>query len=366
LSILAVVFGNLKASAIAKAGKGARIKNVFFLLHGDHPSLPAGEVKAIMEAEEIPHRIKQTLPQVLRGSLDTMNAPTILRRAYMARLCAEELFIVEKDFTEILSAVDDTFTTSPDTGGSFSLSLHQVQRSAQDIDLKTLKRRITENILTRTRAEVNTENPSTRLIGIFSEGFFLFGRLVAEAPPKGLIERKPSGRPFFHPTSLQPKLAGCMINLTRVSAGEVLLDPFCGAGSILIEAGFLDCRAVGADIEAKMVKGARLNLLHYGVDGILFRADARKPPLNHVDAVATDPPYGRSATTKGLAPRNLLEEFLHSVVEILRRGGYLSAAASSELGLADLGGEAGLKAVESYLIPVHGSLTRELTVFKRA
>lgn len=347
------------------SGKGTRIKNVFFLLHGDHPTLPAGEVKAILEAEEIPHRINETLPQVLRGSLDKMYAPTILRRTYMTRLCAEELFIVEQDFTEILSAVDNAFATCPEIGGSFSLSLHQVQRSAQDIDIRTLRRWITETVRTRTRAEVNTTNPGTRLIGIFSEGSFLFGRLVAEGSPKGLIERNPSRRPFFHPTSLQPKLAGCMINLTRVSAGEVLLDPFCGTGSILIEAGFLGCRAVGADIELKMVKGARLNLLHFGVDCFLFRVDARKIPLSYVDAVATDPPYGRSATTKGLAPRNLLEDFLHSVVEILRRDGYLCAAASSELGLADIGGEAGLKVVESHLIPVHGSLTRELTVFKR-
>jgi len=341
------------------------LKSLFFLLHGDHPTLPAGEVKAIMEAEEAPHRIRQTLPQVLRCSLGATHVPRILRRAYMTRLCAEELFAVEDDPTEILSALDDALSRHPGIGDGFSLTFHRVQRSAKDVDLKALKRRIVETIRRRMGAEVDSEKPGTSFIGVFSGGFFLFGRLVAEATPKRLVERRPSKRPFFHPTSLQPKLAGCMTNLTRVSPGEVLLDPFCGAGSILIEAGLLGYRAVGTDIDPRMVEGSRMNLFHYGVEDFLLQADARRLPFSRVDAVATDPPYGRSATTKGLTPRVLIEEFFSSAVELLRSGGYLCAAASSELGLVDFGGEAGLKVVESYLIRVHGSLTRELAVFRR-
>jgi tRNA (guanine10-N2)-dimethyltransferase len=342
------------------------LKSLFFLLHGDHPTLPAGEVRAILEAEEFPHRIKEGFPQILRCSLDEAHIPVILRRAYMTRLCAEELFAVKDDPAEILSALDDALIHCPRMRAGFSLMLHRVQRTSQDVDLKALRHRIVETMRRRMGAEVDSEKPRTSFIGVFSGGFFLFGRLLAETPQKRLIERRPSKRPFFHPAALQPKLAGCMVNLTRVSPGETLLDPFCGAGSILIEAGLLGCRAVGIDIDPRMVKGSRMNLLHYGVGASLLQADARGLPLSRVDAVATDPPYGRSATTKGLAPRILLEEFLWSVIEILRLGGYLCAAASSEVGLADLGGEAGLKVVETYLIRVHGSLTRELAVFRRA
>jgi tRNA (guanine10-N2)-dimethyltransferase len=340
-------------------------KDLFFLLHGDHPTLPAGEVKAILEAEEAPHRIKEGFPQILRCSLDEAHIPIILRRAYMTRLCAEELFAVEDAPTEILSALDDALTHRPEIGDGFSLTLHRVKQSAQDIDLKALRYEIIDIIRRRTGAEVDAEKPCTSFIGVFSGGLFLFGRLLAETPQKRLIERRPSSRPFFHPAALQPKLAGCMVNLTRVSQGETLLDPFCGVGSILIEAGLLGCRAVGIDVDPRMVEGSRMNLLHYGVKDFLLRADARRLPMNRVNAVATDPPYGRSATTKGLTPRALLEEFLWSVVELLQPKGYLCAAASSEVGLADLGGEAGLKVVESFLIRVHGSLTRELAVFRR-
>lgn len=341
------------------------MKSLFFLLHGDHPTLPAGEVKAILEAEEAPYKLRETLPQVLRCTLDQAYVPRVLGRAYMTRLCAEELFAVEDDPTEILSTLDDALTHHPRIRDGFSLTLHRVQQSAQDIDLKALKHRSVETIRRRTGAEVDAEKPSTSFIGVFSGGFFLFGRLLAETPQKRLIERRPSSRPFFHPAALQPKLAGCMVNLTRVSPGEMLLDPFCGAGSILIEAGLLGCRAVGIDVDPRMVEGSRMNLLHYGVKDFLLRADARRLPMNRVDAVATDPPYGRSATTKGLTPRALLEEFFWSVVELLHPKGYLCAAASSDLGLSDLGGEVGLKVVESHLIRVHGSLTRELAVFRR-
>lgn len=342
-------------------------KDLFLLLHGDHPTLPAGEIKAILEAEDIPHRIKGMLPQVLRCSLNEACVPAISKRAYMTRLCAEELLFIEDDPTEILRGVDEVFILRcEEMERSFSVSLHRVQRSALDINLKALRRGIAETIRARTGLEMDMEHPGTRLIGLFSGGYFLFGRLLSEISPKRLADRRPSRRPFFHPTALQPKLAGCMVNLTRISPGELLLDPFCGSGSILLEAGLLGCRTVGSDIQSLMVEGSRTNLIHYGVKRFhLVRADARRLPFIQVDAVATDPPYGRSATTKGVPLRALLEDFFHSAAEVLRRGGCLCLAYPAELGLVDLGRGSGLKVVESYIIPVHGSLTRELAVFKR-
>ncbi|MFB0543964.1 MAG: hypothetical protein ACETVR_04200 [Candidatus Bathyarchaeia archaeon] len=342
-------------------------KDHFLLLHGDHPTLPAGEVRAILEAEDLPHRIKGTLPQILRGSLDEACILAISKRAYMTRLCAEELFFVEDDPTEILRAVNEALPLPwGEREGSFSVSLHRVQRSALDIDLKSLRRGIAETVRAKTGAEIDVGRPGTRFLGLFSRGYFLFGHLLSEISPKRLADRRPSSRPFFHPTALQPKLAGCMVNLSRASPGELLLDPFCGSASILLEAGLLGCRTMGSDIQPLMVKGSRTNLIHYGVELFhLVRADARRLPLTRVDAVATDPPYGRSAKTTGVPLRALLGDFFHSVAEVLRRGGYLCLASPAEIGLVDLGEGAGLKAVESYIIPVHGSLTRELAVFKR-
>ncbi len=341
--------------------------DLFFLLHGDHPTLPAGEVRAILEAEGLSYRVKEGLPQVLRCKVIRSCVPAISKRVYMTRLCAEEILVAEDEPTEILRGLEEALASGRvEVQGSFSVSLRRVRRSAQDIDLKVLRQRLVNLISSRTGAEVDLEHPGTRFIGLFSGDLFLFGRVLTEISSKRLSDRRPSRRPFFHPTALHPKLAGCMVNLTRASPGDLLLDPFCGSGSIPIEAGLLGCKVLGSDIQPLMVRGSRVNLLHYGVrDFHLLLADARKLPFAEVDAIATDPPYGRSATTMGVPTKNLLEDFLHSAAEVLERGGYLCTASPADLDLADLGRGAGLKVVESHIIPVHGSLTRELVVFRR-
>ena len=50
------------------------------------------------------------------------------------------------------------------------------------------------------------------------------------------VIRRPRARPFFHPAAIFPKLSRALVNLSRVGAGEVFLDPFCGTGSLLLEA----------------------------------------------------------------------------------------------------------------------------------
>ncbi len=44
---------------------------------------------------------------------------------------------------------------------------------------------------------------------------------------------------------MSPKLARCMVNLTGVKENDLVLDPFCGTGGILIEAGIMGARVIG-------------------------------------------------------------------------------------------------------------------------
>ncbi|MCC7523020.1 hypothetical protein IT407_04475 [Candidatus Uhrbacteria bacterium] len=69
------------------------------------------------------------------------------------------------------------------------------------------------------------------------------------------------GRPFRDAKTgmLPPKLARIMLNLSRPHG--VLLDPFCGGGTVLMEAGMLfpELKLIGSDIDAKQVAGAMRN-----------------------------------------------------------------------------------------------------------
>jgi tRNA G10 N-methylase Trm11 len=60
---------------------------------------------------------------------------------------------------------------------------------------------------------------------------------------------------------IPPKVAQTMINLaTPLKPLEYILDPFCGSGTILQEAILMGYRAVGSDLEQKMIENSEKNL----------------------------------------------------------------------------------------------------------
>jgi len=60
---------------------------------------------------------------------------------------------------------------------------------------------------------------------------------------------------------IPPKVAQTMINLsTPLKPLEYILDPFCGSGTILQEAILMGYRAIGSDLEQKMIENSEKNL----------------------------------------------------------------------------------------------------------
>ena len=81
-----------------------------------------------------------------------------------------------------------------------------------------------------------------------------------------------------------------------------MLDPFCGTGGILLEAGLIGIHIIGSDIEQKMIDGCQKNLEFYHLKNFqLFCADIGdiSQYVSSVDAIVTDFPYARATTTKG-------------------------------------------------------------------
>lgn len=138
--------------------------------------------------------------------------------------------------------------------------------------------------------------------------------------------RSPEKRVYFQSSALNPQSSLLLINLaTHPNNETVVLDPFCGTGSTLIEASLQGHYCIGIDLDYKMIMGAKRNLKQYNVyhQADLILADSLLIPLRDksVRAIATDPPYGRLASTKG-KPR---EKIFHGIIEvskrILKRGG---------------------------------------------
>ncbi len=114
------------------------------------------------------------------------------------------------------------------------------------------------------------------------------------------------GRPAVEPHigMLPPKVARQMVNLGSGDQvpGSGILDPFCGVGTILMEAFEVGINAIGADIDNRQIQRTRKNLEWLGAKAELFVADARKisEKVKNVDAVVTEVDLGPKPNLNGL------------------------------------------------------------------
>jgi len=340
---------------------------LFFLLSGEHPTLPHAELKAVLKAFGVRYEVIGELAQLSRLKCEPGHSAELIYRTAFTKACCLELAVSRAEEEEILSAASDVpFWEFVRPGQSFRIRVRRVRGASPDISVMDLEAKLGSVIFKAVRdLKVDLVRPDVEFLGVLTEGMFFLGLKLSEVVRPGFTDRRPSKRPFFHPTAMMPKLARCMVNLARSRPGELVLDPFCGTGSILIEAGLLGCRILGSDINAKMAFGCLLNLRFFGLEpeGVLT-ADALRPPFTRADRVVTDPPYGRSSSTAGLEVREIYEGLLALLPELVEEGKMACIAAPSQLGMADMASEAGLELVEAHYYFVHSGLTRELAVLQ--
>lgn len=343
--------------------------NLFFFLSGEHETLPAAELKAILEAEDCKYRILEKLDQLLRVETDFKSVEAVKSRAAFTKLCGLELFTCEAEPSQAVKALHSISLDGVlRKGESFAVRVKHVKTYASEVDGMSLERNLGAAIFKCVKGvKVNLQNPEKTFIGILTDDKFVFGLKLADVPSKSFTERGPKKKPFFHPSAMPPKLARCMVNLAKPKAGDLILDPFCGTGSLLIEAALIGCNVLGVDIQRRMARGSLKNFKHFSItpEGVIV-ADAKTPPIQRVDCVVADPPYGRSATTFRRTTKKIIEDCLEAVRNLLGARGYVCMAAPKTVNISQIGTSLGYRHVESHMVYVHRSLTREITVFKKA
>lgn len=131
--------------------------------------------------------------------------------------------------------------------------------------------------------------------------------------------------------ALKTVVAYAMLRFARLGDGSGgLLDPFCGSGTILIEAAqsFPDLPLYGSDAFAKPVQGTADNLAAMGLSKRvqLTQADARDLRDHYepgsMRAIVTNPPFGVRLGRRSDF-RHLYSNFLQGAHRILEPGGRL-------------------------------------------
>jgi tRNA G10 N-methylase Trm11 len=117
-------------------------------------------------------------------------------------------------------------------------------------------------------------------------------------------------------------VAAALLVLAGMSPNTLVLDPCCGAGTILIEARSSGAAACGGDMDQQAVTAARLNASQAEANVHIQRWDARALPLSDrsVNFVISNLPWGRAVSTYG-SLHILYQEIGEEIERVLAPGG---------------------------------------------
>jgi len=332
---------------------------LMFELSKEHVTLPADEVLATLNAEHM----KVTLLQLTEDVIIVDAPATDLDIRRLAERLAYS-YIIDTFLFSCPASLDEIVKNARQhpLQQRGSIAIRCKNRSSDISSQKIID--VLGSIYTKQRT-VNLTNPEIELRAVVTDDTVYIGVKKAYIDTSHFQRRRGHLRPFLLPITLHPKIARALVNLTQVNQQQTILDPFCGTGGILLEAGLLGMRIIGNDIEKKMIEGSRRNLEFYHLKNYqLFCSDIGdiQQYVTSVDAIATDFPYARGTTTKGEPLVKLCDRAFRTISEVLKKNRYAVVGLSNKDICAI--GEQYLSVVDIYQMKSHRSLTRYFVVFK--
>ncbi|EMA39567.1 RNA methylase [Halococcus hamelinensis 100A6] len=264
--------------------------------------------------------------------------------------------VVDRSAATVEAAVASLAAAPLDLDGTVAVRARDVRRGT-GVDTPHAEREL-GGVLTNEGLPVDLDDPDHELRALFSDERCVLGWLDIETD-RGFGARAPTKKPFFQPGSMSPLLARALANIAGTEPGSLVVDPMCGTGGVLVEAGLVGADVLGLDAQAKMARGARENLAHY-LDGgwATARGDATHLPLEDgaADAVVFDAPYGRQSRIEGD-----LETVVAGALAEARRVAP-RAVLVSDRPWTDAARAAGWTVEDVFERRVHASLTRYIAV----
>ncbi|WP_018352131.1 TRM11 family SAM-dependent methyltransferase [Longispora albida] len=126
------------------------------------------------------------------------------------------------------------------------------------------------------------------------------------------------------PASTNPLIAAVLVRLAKIEDGQTVLDPFCGAGTLLVTAAEMARPGllVGTELRQRWAELAEANLAGRDLPGTVLRADAQAVPLagDSVDRIVANMPFGKRVGSH-TANLDLYPAVLREVARLLRHNG---------------------------------------------
>jgi tRNA (guanine10-N2)-dimethyltransferase len=353
-----------------------------FELSGEHETLPRAELLASLDALHISYTIKLGAGRIFvieaQVAPESAKLVELARRLGMTHQVYEVLGQCGLHDRELLTLVESAdLEAVMGTGRTFAVCVHFMEQNQLYPDRQALLKAVGECIARKGYA-VDLKRPAKTFVLLFTADDCFLCTRVWRIDKRQFGDKRPHARPFFSPGVIMPKVARAIVNLSGIRAAELLLDPFCGTGGIVLEGAMVGARVVGTDIQRKMVYGAQKNTAFFSVPCELVMSDATRLPLQSesVDAVVTDLPYGRASVIAGSGipdDEDARAEYLArlyeaAMAEIHRvlKPGKRAVMVSNTPSLPALTRGMGFLLCDEHSYRVHKSLTRYITVLEKA
>lgn len=309
----------------------------FFVVSGENVELAKDEIIAISKSYDKNTSYKADSKLVITNS--SVLWGKIAQRATFVRTAGK----LVGTFSDLFSEIDLSLLYKAETFACRSINL-----SSKKLNLTDIEGTVGAAIKQTSGSKVSLANPSLTVHLIFTDSQNYLGYSTKLAEPKR------SKKVFKSSSELHWKLGRAMINLAGLNEKEVLCDPFCGTGTILLEAESMGIRAIGIDYDKRMCEGAKKNLAINGYDSKIINAgyDHIQKIKDGIDGIVTDLPYGISSRSSE-SPRKLIRDF----VSILPKKKKLAIMCKK-----DIADQIELKPAKKYEIYRHKSLTRTILV----
>ena len=227
---------------------------IIFEFSKEFEKLPYAETIAIINSENIGYKIIELNNELLLIKLidGYEKIHSIGNKLALSHYVGELIFISSNEIEEIKK---NALKHKIKENGSIAI---KYKNRSRNIDSQIIIKSLAE-IYTINR-EVNLINPKIEIRCLITNEYVYVYKKITKIDRSQFENRKVQFRPFFSPISIHPKLSRFMVNLSMIKKNEILLDPFCGTGGILIEAGLLGYKIIGNDIDNNIINGCNKNL----------------------------------------------------------------------------------------------------------
>jgi tRNA (guanine10-N2)-dimethyltransferase len=204
----------MQSSASSHFSPG-NLNRLFFILSGEHSSLPSAEIEAILDSEQFEFTRAYAGYRLLILEASPEALQPVSQRSLMYDQCGIQLGESRADENEFEKLVRG-LPLEKLCAGSESFAVRSVRLGGANRRIRrtTLEKRIGGLLNGQVpRLKVNLTKPDLTFLCVIHENSINFGITTHQRPAGPISLRRPRKRPVFHPATMPPKIARCMVNL---------------------------------------------------------------------------------------------------------------------------------------------------------